>query len=164
MDVWKRKLKVHFFGLFGVSTRWISNFASTTFHSTLRLKMFFRSGCPISQLHVFGDDLSSVNWGYQSILHIPAINHIVSRVPAINSITPTIHSPIDRFFWVPNPSPKTAWRTWVISLFLFGIYTGLMAIPWSLPWHTDIYIYIHIILYVISHPLQDTVHKYLGKL
>lgn len=149
MDVWKRKLKVHFFGLFGVSTRWISNFASTTFHSTLRLKIFFCSGCPISQLHVFGDDLSSVNWGYQSILHIPAINHIVRRVPAINSITPTIHSPIDRFFGFQT-LPRRQLDERESSLFFFWIYTGLMAIPWSLPWHTDIYIYTHHIVCDIS--------------
>lgn len=152
-------------GLFGVSIRWISNFVSTTFYSTLRLKTFFCSGCPISQLHVFGDDFSSGNWGFQSILHIPATNHIVSRVPAINSITPTIHSPIDRFFGFQTlpRRQQTHSLTNVSHLFVsfFGIYTGLMAIPWSLPWHTDIYIYlyIHITLYLISHQLQDTVHN-----
>lgn len=150
MDVWKRKLKVHFFGLFGVSTRWISNFASTTFHSTLRLKIFFCSGCPISQLHVFGDDLSSVNWGYQSILHIPAINHIVRRVPAINSITPTIHSPIDRFFGFQTlPRRQLDERESSLFFFLNLYWVDGHSMEFAMA-HRYIYIYTHHIVCDIS--------------
>ena len=60
MDVWKRKLKVHmwpFWGMYSLNFKLcIHNFP---FHS--EIEDFFFSGCPISQLHVFGDDLSG-NW------------------------------------------------------------------------------------------------------
>ena len=112
---------------------------------------FFFSGCPIPQLNVFGDDISSVTWGRQSIMNIPAVNHIVSRVPAMNSITLTIYSskPLIDFFGFETLSRRqqTHSLTKVSHLFVvLGIYIGLMAIPWSLPRHThiciDTYIYI----------------------
>ena len=142
-------------GLFGVCIRWISNSASTTYSFHSEIKDFFCSGCPISELHVFGDDLSPENWRYQSILHIPAINHIVSRVPAINSITPTIHSPIDRFFGFQTLPRRQQTHSLTNVSHLF------VSFFWNLYWvdghsmefamaHRYIYIYTYHIVFDIS--------------
>ena len=158
-----------FWGIYSLNFKLcIHNFP---FHSEIENLFFFFSGCPIPQFNVFGDDLSSVNWGYHCILHIPAINHIVSRVPAINSITPTIHSPIDRFFGFQTlpRRQQTHSLTNVSHLFVFFFESMLGWWPFHGVCHAHRYIYIYIsyciwylinykILYIISRQVVAMSH------